>query len=167
MGTHTAQRPPAKVESEALDYMNYMCRIILGSTNRDRHFILNMDQTPVYFLMNAKRTLELIEKKTIQICTSTDDTERATMAVTIAVDGMLLPLMVVFKGQPKGKIARMEFSSFPTTNIYRCQANAWMDEAVMVCVFLASGYGWGTVMHEIPISSSPILMTSLPYPRTQ
>jgi hypothetical protein len=37
---------------------------------------------------------------------------------------------------------------------------------VCVCV-LASGYGWGTVMHEIPISSSPILMTSLPYPRTQ
>jgi hypothetical protein len=37
---------------------------------------------------------------------------------------------------------------------------------VCVCV-LASGYGWGTVMHEIPISSFPILMTSLPYPRTQ
>jgi hypothetical protein len=35
-----------------------------------------------------------------------------------------------------------------------------------VCVFLASGYGWGTVMHEIPISSSHPL-TSLPYPRTQ
>jgi hypothetical protein len=27
---------------------------------------------------------------------------------------------------------RTEFSSYPTTNIYRCQANAWMDEAVMV-----------------------------------
>jgi hypothetical protein len=25
-----------------------------------------------------------------------------------------------------------------------------------VCVFLASGYGWGTVVHEIPISSSTI-----------
>ncbi len=37
---------------------------------------------------------------------------------------------------------------------------------VCVCV-LASGYGWGTVMHEIPISSFHILMTSLPYPRTQ
>jgi hypothetical protein len=35
-----------------------------------------------------------------------------------------------------------------------------------VCVFLAPGYGWGTVMHEIPISSSHPL-TSLPYPRTQ
>ncbi len=35
-----------------------------------------------------------------------------------------------------------------------------------VCV-LASGYRWGTVMHEIPIFSFPISMTSLPYPRTQ
>jgi hypothetical protein len=62
MGTHTAQRPPAKVESKACDNMAYMCRIVLGS-NRDRRFILNMDQTPVYFLMSAKRTLEVIGKK--------------------------------------------------------------------------------------------------------
>jgi hypothetical protein len=132
MGTHTAQRPPAEVESKALDYMNYMRRIVLGSSNRDRRFILNMDQTPVYFLMNAKCTLELIGKRTIHIRTSTDDTKHATVAVTIAADGRLLPLMVVFKGQPKGKIARTEFSSYPTTNIYCCQANAWMDMAVMV-----------------------------------
>ncbi len=35
-----------------------------------------------------------------------------------------------------------------------------------VCVFLASGYGWVTVIHETPISSAQPL-TSLPYPRTQ
>jgi hypothetical protein len=35
-----------------------------------------------------------------------------------------------------------------------------------VCVFLASGYGWVTVIHEIPISSAYPLM-SLPYPRTR
>jgi hypothetical protein len=59
--------------------------------------------------------------------------KRATVAVTIAADGTLLPLMVNFKGQqPKGRIARTEFSSYPTTNMYRCQANAWMDKAVMV-----------------------------------
>ncbi len=62
MGTHTGQHPPAKVESEACKYMAYMRCIVLGS-NRDRHFILNMDQTPVYFLMCAKRTLEVIGKK--------------------------------------------------------------------------------------------------------
>jgi hypothetical protein len=59
MGTHTLQRAPAKVESKALDHMAYVRHIVLGS-NRDRHFILNMDQTPVYFSMSAKHTLEVI-----------------------------------------------------------------------------------------------------------
>ncbi len=36
---------------------------------------------------------------------------------------------------------------------------------LLVCVFLASGYRWVTVMHDIPISSAQPL-TSLPYPRT-
>ncbi len=36
----------------------------------------------------------------------------------------------------------------------------------ILCVFLASGYEWVTVMHEIPISSAQT-MTSLPYPRTR
>jgi hypothetical protein len=36
-------------------------------------------------------------------------------------------------------------------------------KCVCVCVFLASGYGWVTVMREIPISSAQPL-TSLPYP---
>jgi hypothetical protein len=62
MGTHTGQRPPAKVESKAHEYMAYMRRILLGG-NRDRRFILNMDQTPVCFSMCAKRTLEVIGKK--------------------------------------------------------------------------------------------------------
>jgi hypothetical protein len=46
-------------------------------------------------------------------------------------------------------------------NIY-CQTSG--DRCV--CVFLATGYKWVTVMHEIPISSAQT-MTSLPYPRTQ
>jgi hypothetical protein len=62
MGTHTGQHPPAEVESKVHEYMAYIHRIILGG-NRDRRFILNMDQTPVYFLMCAKRTLEVIRKK--------------------------------------------------------------------------------------------------------
>jgi hypothetical protein len=62
MGTHTLQRAPAEVESKALDHMAYMRHIILGS-NCDQHFILNMDQKPVYFLMSAKQTLEVIGKK--------------------------------------------------------------------------------------------------------
>ncbi len=31
----------------------------------------------------------------------------------------------------------------------------WKNDSHGVCVFLASGFGWGAVMHEIPISSPP------------
>jgi hypothetical protein len=40
--------------------------------------------------------------------------------------------MIIFKGAPNGRIARMEFASYPTTNHYCCQENAWMDEAMML-----------------------------------
>ncbi len=131
MGMHTLQRPPAEVETEALDYMRCMRLIVLGS-NRDRHFILNMDQTPVYFSMNAKRMLEVIGKKMIHIRTSTNDTKRVTVAVTIPADGALLPLMLVFKGQSNGRIATREFAMYTATHFYSCQPNAWMDEVVML-----------------------------------
>jgi hypothetical protein len=39
-----------------------MCVIVSGG-NRDRCFIINMDQTPVYFSMSKKRTFEVIGKK--------------------------------------------------------------------------------------------------------
>jgi hypothetical protein len=131
MGTHTSQPPPVEVTAEALDYMVYMCHIVEGS-NRDWHFILNMDQTPVNFAMSSKRMLELIEKKTIHIRTTADDTKHATVAVTITMDGTLLLSMIVFKGTPKGRIAQNKLGTLPLSNFYRCQENACMDEGVMV-----------------------------------
>ena len=107
MGTHSSQRPPAEVAGEALDYMDYMRRIVTGS-NRDRRFILNMDQTPVYFAMSSKRTLELIGKKTIHIRTMADDTKRAMVAVTIGADGSVLPTMVVFSSAVSHTLASEE-----------------------------------------------------------
>jgi hypothetical protein len=62
MGTHTSQRPPAEVQGEAFDFMRFV-RVIVSGGNHDRRFILNMDQTPVYFSMSSKRTLEVMEQK--------------------------------------------------------------------------------------------------------
>ena len=108
-----------------------MRRMVVGS-NRDRRFILNMDQTPVYISMNAKRTLEVVGVKTVHVRTSTHDTKRATVAVTITGAGSVLPSMVIFKGKSNGRIARKEFRDYPTIHHYRCQDNAWMDEEVMI-----------------------------------
>ena len=56
MGTHTSQRPPAEVESKAFDFMRFM-RFIVSGGNRDRRFVINMDQMPVYFTMSANKRL--------------------------------------------------------------------------------------------------------------
>jgi hypothetical protein len=62
MGTHALQRPPAKVEGEAFNFMRFM-HVIVSGGNRNMRFIIDMDQTPVYFSMNAKRTYEVVGKK--------------------------------------------------------------------------------------------------------
>ena len=131
MGTHVSQSKPDKVAAESSDYMDLMRQIVEGP-HRDRRFIINMDQTPVYFSMNAKRTLEVIGVKTVHIRTSTNDTKRAMVAVTITGSGAVLPSMVIFKGKPNGRIAKSEFANYPTTHRWRCQDNAWMDEGVMI-----------------------------------
>jgi len=48
MGTHMSQQPPAEVEGEAFDFMKFV-RVIVSGGNHDRRFIINMDQTPVFF----------------------------------------------------------------------------------------------------------------------
>jgi hypothetical protein len=131
MGTHKTQHKPEEVEGEVKDYMRLIGPFVIGS-HRDPRFILNMDQTPVCFLMNSKRTYELIGKKTIHIRTSTNDTKRATVAVTIAGDGTVLPSVVAFKGKANGRIAKKEFSTFPASHHYHCQDAAWMDKTVML-----------------------------------
>jgi hypothetical protein len=105
IGMHELQRKPNNVMTEALDYLNLMCPLLEGP-HRDRHFILNMDQMPVFFCMTQKKTLEVIGVKIVHIRTSTNNTKCATVAVSIAADSTVLP--------------------------YRCQENAWMDERVMI-----------------------------------
>jgi hypothetical protein len=54
MGTHETQHKPDYVALEAAEYIKLM-RPFLEGPHRDRRFILNMDQTPVYFSMTARR----------------------------------------------------------------------------------------------------------------
>jgi hypothetical protein len=92
-----------------------------------------MEQTLVYFAMNAKRTLEVVGKKTIHVRTSTNNNKLATVAVMITANGTVLPSMVIFKGKPNGHIAKTEFGTYPAPlHRYCCQENAWMDEMVML-----------------------------------
>jgi hypothetical protein len=53
MGTHQSMRRPDEVEVEAKDYMHLICPFLIGN-HRDLHFILNLDQMPIYFTISTK-----------------------------------------------------------------------------------------------------------------
>jgi hypothetical protein len=48
LGTKVSQHPPVKAIKDATEFQQFIKPILLGPM-QDLHFIINMDQTPVYF----------------------------------------------------------------------------------------------------------------------
>jgi hypothetical protein len=131
MGTHESQKDPRETSAEALEFM--VCtRPKLAQPCRHEDFIINMDQTPLPFTYNAKKTLEIVGRRTIHVRKSTCDTKRATFAMTVTASGKVLKPLLVFKGRPGGRIEKREFPTYSNKMVYACQDNAWMDERVML-----------------------------------
>ena len=130
MATNESQKDPRETQSEALDFVKSVSPK-LSQTCQHPNFILNMDQTPIPFTYNSKKTLDVVGKKTIHVRKSTNDTKRATFAMRLTASGKFLKPVVVFKGKPGGRIEKREFPTFPSDLLYACQENSWMDEAVM------------------------------------
>jgi transposase-like protein len=124
--THQSQKNFNLMKAEALNWIEE-ARLLV---NRDHCFVINMDQTPIFFSMLPRTTLEPIGSTTVNVRTSAGSTMRVTVAVTVTAGGDMLPPLVVFKGQPKGRIAR-EFQSYPAGAVYTVQTHAWMDESIM------------------------------------
>jgi hypothetical protein len=131
MGTKVSQRLPTEVCQEATEFQEFIRPMLIGP-ERCPHWIINMDQTPVFFSMHPKKTLEILGTKTVVIRTSTNDTKRATVALTITAAGDQLVPMVVYKGTENGTIKKRELQNHHPTCIYETQHNAWMDERVML-----------------------------------
>jgi len=131
MGTKVSQRPPGEVCQEAQEFQDFI-RPMLQGPERDLHWIINMDQTPVFFSIHPKKNLEILGQKTVVIRTSTNDTRRATVALTITAAGDQLVPMVVYEGTKNGMIKKRELQHHHPTCIYETQENAWMDERLML-----------------------------------
>ena len=94
MGMHKSHRLFEEVAEEVLEYMAMVNNLLIGP-HCDQHFIINMDQTPIYFLMSPKNMLFSKGQTTIHIRASTNNTELVMVAVTICVDRTTLPSVVV------------------------------------------------------------------------
>jgi hypothetical protein len=131
LGTKMSQGPPAEAIQETTEFQQFI-RPMLIRPECNLHFIINMDQTLVYFLMHPTRTLDVLGKKTVAIWTTTNNTKRATIALTITAAGDQLVPMVVYKGMETTHIKKYKLALHDPTCIYKTQANAWMDKRVML-----------------------------------
>ena len=120
MSTHESQKDPRETKADALDFMENV-RPKLAQACRHPDYIINMDQTPVPFPYNSKKTLEVVGRRTINVRKSTNDTKRATFAMTMTASGKLLKPLLVFKGTPEGRIKQREFPTYPSEMVYACQ----------------------------------------------
>jgi hypothetical protein len=104
MGTNESQRSPQEVAAEALDFTVNVVRPKVMESTRYEDFFLNMDQTPVPFTYNARKTLEIVGHCPVNIRKSTCDTMRATFAMTVTASGKVLKPVIIFKGVRDGRI---------------------------------------------------------------
>ena len=120
MKMNDATCPPHEVYAQALDFLVTTCLLLVGP-HRDKRYIWNMDQTPLWFSYHRLKTLAKWGTKTIHVRKMSSDTKRATAALTVLAAGEWLKPMIIFKGQPRGRVARKELKTSNPSVFYACQ----------------------------------------------
>ena len=89
-----------------------------------------MDQTNVYFNCAPQNTVHRKGERTISVQLG-GSSSRLTLCVAAAKDWSKLPLFVVMKGEPGGRIEKSLSALLPDNVFGSCQRNAWMDKRAM------------------------------------
>ena len=131
MKTNKAMRPPHEVYAQALDFVT-TTRLLFVSPHRNKRYIWNMDQMPLWFSYHRSKTLAKWGTKTINARKMSSNTKRVTAALTVSAAGEWLKLMIIFKGRLRGRIAWKELKTFNPLAFYACQKAAWMEEMCMI-----------------------------------
>ena len=156
--THTAQRPPIEVRNEAQEFVMETAPRLATSFygHRCKDYIINMDQTPVFFSFGSKSTLDLIGTRSIGVTGTPHlgSTSRATCFLSCTASGKMMTPLVVFKGTEFGSISR-ELSTYQQGALYQCQIKAWCDKRVML--FWVNNV-LGPYVHEAPPDVRPVLL---------
>lgn len=156
--THTAQRPPGEVMEEARQFVLDTAPRLAVSFHgrRDKDYIINMDQTPVFFSFGSKRTLEKMGSRSVCVrgATHIGSTSRATSFLSVTASGRMLMSLIVFKGTPDGLIAR-ELRNYPAGAAYQTQIKAWCDKRVMLYWV---NYVLGPYVQRAPPDVRPVLL---------
>ena len=94
--THQAQRHPKEMVDDVKHFVSHITPL-LASPNRDQRYIINMDQTPVFFSMVPNKTLNIAGERSINVRTSIGSTMQLTCAVTASAAGDILRPFIVLR----------------------------------------------------------------------
>ena len=103
-GTHVGQELPE-------NYLDKMFKFIkLNEAYREQNFlelsqIANKDENLIFLNMVKTKTIAKIGSKTVNIKIHGQDKVRVTTILWIVEDGIKLSTMLIFKGEPNGRIA--------------------------------------------------------------
>ena len=89
--THKAQKHPREMQ-DLVEKFVLTTWPFLSQPNRDKRFIINMDQTPIFFGMVPNTTLNHVGDRSMNVHSSSGSTMHVTLALTVTVAGGLLPL---------------------------------------------------------------------------
>ena len=67
LGTNKSQHLPQEVIADAMDFLVSVVNPKVSEPTRHQEYILNKDQTPVPFTYNARKTLEIVGRRTVRI----------------------------------------------------------------------------------------------------
>ena len=85
-----------------------------------------MDETAVYFESRPRRTVHATGARTVPIRAPGRSNQRLTACLSVAADGTKLPLFVILRGEPDGRIEKSINTILPG-NVHGCvQSRAWM-----------------------------------------
>ena len=104
--TYKAQRAPKEMEDKAREFVERV-QLLISCQNREKRFILNMDQTPVFFSMTPTTTLTERGSRTVNVRKSSGSTQQLTLAVAVTAAGQFLKPIIFFKGKPGGRIEKI------------------------------------------------------------
>ena len=116
-------------ENHAHQWLVNICpNLTMPRTNL--HFVLNMDQTLVFFCMQPNQTLEIERTKEVPILVRKGKhCHRVTVSLCVSAAGDKLKPMMIFQGAQDGRTVNKEFLMHKHWDslCFACQKHAWQD----------------------------------------
>ena len=133
IGTHIGQEHSENYKEKMFEFIK-LVESYRKCNDLELDQIANMDETPLFLNMARTRAIAKIGSKTVNIKTHGQEKVRVIVILWIVADGTKLPPVVVFKGNPNGRVAK-ELEKHPLVESKQLfafwQNKAWNNKDVM------------------------------------